>query len=442
MNDASANPNRRSAAAAGEVDAQVRIVATEFLRLRPIIVGPFLGFAILTLFAFGPLKAQAVLFTCVGAVFLSFFLYERRSYRERAVDSRTLLRSLLLTIGGIAIGCTATGAMASPLLPMLFAPVGIGFAAFGRQKESALIFAALLSVVVILLVATPFVELLVLPTIARHVVFVVAVIDATLLLRAGVASLAEAHRRAAHVVASAGEEMIRAAHSRTQSLEALGARVAHEVKNPLAAVRAIVDVMHEGASDDAKSKKRLSVAAAEITRIEQIIDGYGSLHHPLDVIQRQETDVGALIQSLLDVLDARATRASITLRSDVDENAQTFNLDHDRVKEAMLNLLLNALAATPPNHRVDVRARIEAGEDGGALLISVIDSGEGMDAATLSKIGTPFFTQRRGEGGTGLGVALVRQVAHQHGGTLTYESKRGQGTKATLRIPPPATKTE
>lgn len=408
-------------------DGQLRAVATEFLRLRPAIVIPFLAFTVAVLAIGGAPNQQVVGLGTAALLFSAFFLYERRRGAKEVVDGKVLLRSLLLTLLGITIGATATGALSSPLLPMIAAPIGVGFAAFGKERGSRVLFAALVAIVALLFVMSPIAATFALAETPRRIILGAALLDSALLLHVGVTSLAAAHGRAAEALVSAGDEIVRGATARTRSLEALGAKVAHEVKNPLTAVRAMVDLLLE--SGDEKTKKRLSVAAAEIARIEEIVSGYGSLSHPLEVVRRAPADVSAIAERLVTVLDARAVRAGITLSLGSHERVD-FDLDRDRVGEALLNLLLNALDATPRGGEVRLAHRVL--EDG-ALEIRVTDTGAGMDATTLAKLGTPFFTQR--EGGTGLGVALARQVAEQHGGTLTYESTKGAGTTATLRIP-------
>lgn len=183
-------------------------------------------------------------------------------------------------------------------------------------------------------------------------------------------------------------------------------------------------------SADDRAKKRLMVAASEIARIERIIEGYGSAAHPLDVVARAPADVSELVAGLAAVLEPRATRRGVSLVVEGSPAPLVFDLDRDRVKEALLNLVLNALDATDAGGRVTLAGALS---DDGALELRVSDTGKGMDAATLAKIGTPFFTQR--EGGTGLGVALARRVAQQHGGELRYESTPGAGTTAIVRIP-------
>lgn len=408
-------------------DAQVRAVATEFLRQRPAIVIPFLAFTVAVLASTGAPTKQVIALGAAGSLFSAVFLRERHAGKTRIFGDAALFRSLTATALGITVGATATGALASPLLPMLSAPIGIGFAAFGRTRRSGLLLVLLVAIVVFLFAVSPTVGALVVREGPRRVILAAALVDAALLLRVGVSSLAEAHRRAAESLAIAGDDIVRSALARTRSLETLGAKVAHEVKNPLTAIRAIVELMVE--SSDDRTRKRLSVAAGEIARIEQIVAGYGSLAHPLDTIRRGHADVVQLVEGLVAVLEARAARAGVALELRAPPSL-VFELDRDRINEALLNLLLNALDATPAGGAVTLACGLASSGD---LELRVTDTGKGMDAATLAKVGTPFFTQR--EGGTGLGVALARQIAEQHGGGLTYESAPGAGTMAILRVP-------
>lgn len=409
-------------------DAQVRAVATEFLRLRPWVVGPFFGFALAVFAAVGMPPRQLGLVAGGTSAFMAFFLWERSAGRRRIIGRTGLTASLLVTIAGITIATTLTGATASPLLPMLFAPVGVGFAAFGRERESTWLLLALATVTIALCVVAPAVTQLSVAEPGRRVVLVAAVLDAALLLRVGVASLAAAHARAGETLAIAGDELVRASEARARRTEALGARVAHEVKNPLSAIRALVEVMLETAAD--RDKRRLSVAAAEVARIEAILDRFASLAHPFDEIERRVVDVSELVHALVEVLAARAERAGVALTVDPPDRARVdASIDRDRVTEALLNLVLNALDATPDGGRVTIAYRVA----GGRLDVEIADTGVGMNQATLSKIGTPYFTQR--DGGTGLGVAVAKHVASMHGGRLLYDSEPGRGTRASLQLP-------
>ena len=144
-------------------------------------------------------------------------------------------------------------------------------------------------------------------------------------------------------------------------------------------------------------------------------------------LRREQVDVSQLLTGTAAVLEARARAQGVVL--EVSSEPLVASVDPRRLKEALFNLMANALEACAPGARVEARA--ERRED--AVHLIVKDTGRGMSPETLARVGTPFFTTR--EQGTGLGVTLARSVALQHGGTLTFESEPGRGTVATLLLP-------
>ena len=137
-------------------------------------------------------------------------------------------------------------------------------------------------------------------------------------------------------------------------------------------------------------------------------------------------DLGPLVSDALLVLSARAEEARVRLCARGDA---TIGADPRRLKEALLNLVANAIEATAPGGEVVV----EVGHAGDEAVIVIRDSGRGMPPETLRRLGTPFFTTR--EEGSGLGVMLARSVVAQHGGTLRYESEPGNGTRVRVALP-------
>jgi signal transduction histidine kinase len=173
------------------------------------------------------------------------------------------------------------------------------------------------------------------------------------------------------------------------------------------------------------------VIEKEIARMQEILADYLSFNRPLQEVKPQQIDLGPLVADALLVLSAHADERRVRLTSQGDAVVQA---DPRRVKDAVLNLVANAIEATPPGGEVDVEVR-SGGEE---AEIVVRDSGRGMSPETLMRLGTPFFTTR--EDGTGLGIVLARSVVAQHGGCLRYESVPGKGTTATVKLPihPPA----
>lgn len=213
--------------------------------------------------------------------------------------------------------------------------------------------------------------------------------------------------------------------ARAWDREQIGAKVAHDLKNLLAGVKALVQLGLRNPGE-AASHPRLAIIEREVTRMRQILQSYLSSTRPLEEVAPVRVDVGPLVSETLLALSARAEDARVRLCAKGDAALEG---DPRRLGEALLNLVANAIEATPPGGEVVV----EVGQAGDETEIAIHDSGCGMPPETLRRLGTPFFTTR--EDGTGLGVMLARRVIAQHGGTLRYESLPGKGTTVRATLP-------
>jgi signal transduction histidine kinase len=433
-------PTSESAAQGFGRDHEVRAITTTFLKVRPFIVAPYLILQWFIIAASGASREQLAVLGVANVLFVVVFAHEALRARLGLVTSVWIFRSCAATLVAIAFGCLGTGAMASPMLPMMFAPVGVTFAAFGRTRQSATLLAILVTLGFFLTLVTPYTRMLVVASPYREFAMAGAILACSLLLYVGVASLTAAHRRAADALAIQGDDALRATASRLREWESRGAQIAHELKNPLAAIQSLVEVMSETA--EARNVKRLHVVSGELARLNRIVEGYRSLATaaPFQSIERTAVDVDALLAGLVMILDVRAARSGVTLTFEAPERSAAelersthltaVSLDRDRVKEALINLVQNALQASSSGGTVRLSRTLR---DDRTLVIRVTDTGSGMTTAALDKIGTPYFSERKG--GTGLGVALARGVAEQHGGALKYESRLGHGTTAILEVP-------
>src|SRR5205823_4338081 len=160
--------------------------------------------------------------------------------------------------------------------------------------------------------------------------------------------------------------------------------------------------------------------------MESILKEYLSFSRPLESLQPQRMALGALADEVLSLMDARAASAGIALRRRGDAITEA---DPRRLKDALFNLVGNAVEATAQGGKVEVE--IDEGDRGAR--IAVRDSGRGMAPDVLDRLGTPFFTTR--EQGTGLGVVTARAALAQHGGSLAYSSEPGRGTTAVGTLP-------
>ena len=336
-------------------------------------------------------------------------------YARFAVLSQS---TLLLTTG---VTAAVTGGVRSPLLVTILAPYFATVVAAGERRETRFLLGATAVAVSVLAVLPRAFTGPALPGAVHSALTAVSILGVGALLAPVLNGIH--HRR--EELSRAREELAADALNRARSLEQIGAKVAHELKNPLTGVKALVQLGLRSPAE-AASHARLEVVDREVTRMQEILQNYLSFTRPLQTVKPSRVELGPLVSETLLVLSARADESRVRLFARGDA---TVDADPRRLKEALLNLVANAIEATPPGGEVVVEVR--AAGDGAEIVVR--DTGRGMPASTLSRIGTPFFTTR--EDGTGLGVVLARSVIAQHGGSLRYESEPGKGTRVRVALP-------
>jgi signal transduction histidine kinase len=248
--------------------------------------------------------------------------------------------------------------------------------------------------------------------------------------------ITDAYERIALELAERREELCDENEGRTRALEGIAARLAHEVKNPLAAIKGLSTHMARSLERDtaeidvAKMKERLAIVAAEAERLQEIVDGFLSFSRGLDDLDVAPTKPYDIARELSLLLETRAADAGVSIEV---RGSRELSLDADakKLRQALLNLVLNAMQASPKGGAVTIEIAKSCGD--GAGVIRVIDRGAGMTREVLERIRKPYFTTK--EGGSGLGIAIARGIVEQHGGTLHFESTAGHGTTATLILP-------
>jgi signal transduction histidine kinase len=158
--------------------------------------------------------------------------------------------------------------------------------------------------------------------------------------------------------------------------------------------------------------------------------------------EAEAIDVAAMLRELHEIL-THTLGGTVTTRLSLASELPPVRTDKGQLETALINLAVNARDAMPAGGTLTIAALPETA-DGGAtggreagehVRIAVIDTGEGMDAATLARVGDPFFTTKPAGLGTGLGLATVRRFLEQSGGRLDIESAPGRGTVVSLRLP-------
>ena len=220
-----------------------------------------------------------------------------------------------------------------------------------------------------------------------------------------------------------------AERERLAALGRMAATVAHEIKNPLSAIKSIAQVMREDDSLRNEYERDLGLIVGETDRLSQSVTQLLSFARR-ESSAGQPLSVDELVRSVADLFRASAKEQGIVLDAQVKVESELAGRSVSALRDALSNLLLNALQATPQGGRVEMTAAASDGE----LVISVQDSGSGVPADLRERIWEPFFTTR--QRGTGLGLAIVRKRLQEVGGTAVLDSGRnGGGALFQLRVP-------
>lgn len=400
-------------------------VGERFLRLRPkLATFGALGNAAFLALSPAPLPQKVALAAALSSTVSAFWLEAWWLTRHRLTE-RWLFWSLAATLGALSVGALLSGGLISPMLPLLFAPVVVGFAAFVRARLRVL-WTTTFVILLLLHAAAPLPGFPVLPEHALRGMLVVSSATSFALLAVGVTGLVEAHARIGAQLERMRTDMLKEAERRAGSVEQLGAQVAHEVKNPLAAARGLVQLVARRVTDD-KDRERLAVVVGEVDRAVAVLEDYLSFAKPLGDLSLTACDARLLLEDVAGVLEARAREKSVSLEI-AGEHATLWG-DRQRLRDAVLNLALNAITALPPGGRLTLSVHVAEKQ----LAFCIIDDGPGISAELLPRLGQPFVSESAG--GTGLGVMLAHSVARQHGGALRFESDAASGTRAFLELP-------
>jgi two-component system sensor histidine kinase PilS (NtrC family) len=220
------------------------------------------------------------------------------------------------------------------------------------------------------------------------------------------------------------EARMRAA-DRLASLGRMAANIAHEIRNPLAALSGAVEVMAAGAADD--TRERLGqIVLKETGRLNAIIREFLEYARPAP-LSPTPVNVAEAVDEVLLLLEHQAPAGTLKAVREFPP-ALTWTVDRQQFRQAVWNLCLNAVQAMPEGG--ELRVTMTAG---GRLVLRVSDTGEGIEAADLGHIFEPFFSTKAD--GSGLGLALVHRIVQDHGGEIDVYSRPRVGSTFTVTLP-------
>jgi len=261
--------------------------------------------------------------------------------------------------------------------------------------------------------------------------FAVSAVAGTLIDR--VRAEREQHRRTAEELAHAYERLQSTFErmrllDRLSALGALSAGMAHEIKNPLGAMLGSIEILESKVPAGHETREFVAILKKELERLSALVTRQLELARP-ERSDRGPQDVGAIVRSVVELARKQAENQGVTLDLRLAPGLPTLVVDGAQLRQATLNLVLNAIQARPRGGRVEVGVTADAER----VVVSVADDGPGLTPESLRRAFEPFYTTK--ERGTGLGLSIAFQVAAQHGGDLTVHNREEGGACFRLEIP-------
>lgn len=223
------------------------------------------------------------------------------------------------------------------------------------------------------------------------------------------------------------QEKVRRAE-RLASLGRLAAGIAHEIRNPLSSIRGFAHYFQGKFDPETKDVKYAKAMVGEIDRLNRIIEALLNFARPAEP-ELQPCSVEDVLNHVLQLVQTDVNAKEVKVVTDIEDDIPNVMLDRDQMIQALLNILLNAVNAVDKGGEISVSIYMEMD----TLQIGISDTGSGISPEDLPRVFDPFFTTRKD--GTGLGLAIVHRIIENHNGEIGVESKPGEGTTFTVRLP-------
>jgi len=216
---------------------------------------------------------------------------------------------------------------------------------------------------------------------------------------------------------------------RLAAIGRMAASIAHEIRNPLAAMRGSIQMLRSEMKSDPSQTELMEIILRESDRLNQIITDFLSYARPRSLTQAR-VDVGDLLHQTFALMrHSPEIGANQSIVEELPSEPLFADADEGQLKQVFWNLARNALQAMPQGGTL--RATLEENSDN-RLRIAFADTGRGMSPEQVDRLFEPFSSTT---GGTGLGLSIVYQIIREHGGTINVRSRVGQGTTITVELP-------
>lgn len=233
---------------------------------------------------------------------------------------------------------------------------------------------------------------------------------------------------------------------RMASLGMLSSGIAHEIRNPLAGIKAMAENMNEELDDDSSLREYTVRILRQVNRLDALLRSFFKYAKPARP-DPKPVHIKSIVDEAVGLMQQKLLNLGIVVKQNYHPDLFLVFVDANQIQQVLINMILNSMQAMPDGGQINISARnaekdipqIDRRKRTSALLsdkyieIILADSGIGFDTSTREKIFTPFFTTKGT--GTGLGLAIVYQIIREHGGQIEVESKVNIGTKFRILLP-------
>ncbi|MBN1848133.1 MAG: hypothetical protein JW932_06060 [Deltaproteobacteria bacterium] len=227
------------------------------------------------------------------------------------------------------------------------------------------------------------------------------------------------------------ERKEQAAMRRVEKLAAIGkavSEIAHDMKTPLMTIGGFSRQVERNLNAKSLDQKKLKIIVSETSRLESMVREMLDFGKPL-VLNRTEIQLNDIAQDCVTIAEPEAREAGIRLELQTDPSLPPITLDRSRVKQVLLNLIVNAIQASPPGEEVIIRTNMRKD----SMRVEVSDRGHGISEDGEERVFEPFFTTKRN--GTGLGLSIVKQIVEAHGGEISFSRNSTKGVTFRVSLP-------
>ncbi|HET8759989.1 MAG TPA: ATP-binding protein, partial [Nitrospiria bacterium] len=220
---------------------------------------------------------------------------------------------------------------------------------------------------------------------------------------------------------------------RLASVGELAAGLAHEIRNPLAAISGAMEVLQQDLRLEGEPGTLMGIALRETERLDDLIGQFLLYARPPSP-QKRYCDLVRLVKETLVLLRTHNDfRPAIEVAEQLPDAPVWVEADANQIRQVVWNLLVNALQAMPDGGRLSVRLRAVAAKRSNAVALTIGDTGQGVKSEDLHRMFLPFFTTK--PGGSGLGLAIVHRIVEEHRGHVDVQSEWTKGTQVTVTLP-------